>query len=161
MSSCLLALVSLAYHGICGIHPYCHVQLLPSPSWCCLPHDSPTSRETGLGARNSDLIQKASRLKIRWTSAPKNHLLWIKIRVSFILKGQGVWLVAANFLGQTPLFLYLSMHPPTRQMLFSLLQLFISVWMEKCSAFKGQSLERGLSGIFQAVGNILLQSQQD
>lgn len=87
MSSCLLALVSLAYHGICGIHSYCHVQLLPSPSWCCLPHDSPTSRETGLGARNSDLIQKASRQRRWWTNVPKTHLAWLWMLVSFTEQG--------------------------------------------------------------------------
>ena len=35
-------------------------------------------------------------------------------------------------------------------MLFSVLQLFISVLMEKWYTFKGQSLENGLACIFQA-----------
>ena len=39
-------------------------------------------------------------------------------------------------------------------MLFSVLQLFISMWMEKGYAFKGQSLKIGLSCVFQAIGNI-------
>ena len=39
-------------------------------------------------------------------------------------------------------------------MLFPVLQLFISIWMEKGYAFKGQSLKFGLSCIFQAIGNI-------
>ena len=33
--------------------------------------------------------------------------------------------------------------------------------MEKCYTFKGQSLEKGLSCIFQAIGNILLQKVHD
>ena len=45
-------------------------------------------------------------------------------------------------------------------MLFSVLQLFISIWMEECYTFKGQSLQTGLSCIFQAIGNILLQKVQ-
>ena len=39
--------------------------------------------------------------------------------------------------------------------MFSVLQLFIFIWMEKCPTFKGQSLENGLSCTFQAIGNIL------
>ena len=45
-------------------------------------------------------------------------------------------------------------------MLFSVLQLFISVWMEKCYTLKGQSLKNGLSYIFRAIGNIILQKVQ-
>ena len=41
-------------------------------------------------------------------------------------------------------------------MLFSVLQLFISIWMEKCYTFKGQSLDSGLACILQAIGNILV-----
>lgn len=44
---------------------------------------------------------------------------------------------------------------PAGEMLFSILQLFLSIWMERCHAFKGQSLENRLSCIFQARGNIL------
>ena len=42
-------------------------------------------------------------------------------------------------------------------MLFSLLQLFVSVWMRKGYTFQGQSPENRLPWIFQAIGNILLQ----
>ena len=46
-------------------------------------------------------------------------------------------------------------------MLFSVLQRFISVWMEECYTLKDQSLENGVSCIFQARGNILnLQGKQ-
>ena len=40
-------------------------------------------------------------------------------------------------------------------MLLSVLQLFVSKWMEKCYAFRGQSLESGVVYIFQVVDNIL------
>ena len=40
-------------------------------------------------------------------------------------------------------------------MLFSVLQLFISIQMENCYTLKSQSLENGLSCIFQVIGNIL------
>ena len=43
----------------------------------------------------------------------------------------------------------------TKQMLLSVVQLFISLRMEKCYTLKGQSLETRLSCIFQAIGNIL------
>ena len=45
-------------------------------------------------------------------------------------------------------------------MLSSVPQLFFSIWMEECYTFKDQSLEKGLSCIFQATGNILLQKMQ-
>ena len=45
--------------------------------------------------------------------------------------------------------------PPTRHTLFFVLQLFISIWMEKCYTLEGQSLENGLSCTFHATGNIL------
>ena len=75
-----------------------------------------------------------------------------------------MWLVAANFLvlesfvlaavhvGQVMMFLSTS----KRQMLFSGLQLFISIQKEKYYTLEGQSLECGLSYIFQATGNILI-----
>ena len=44
-------------------------------------------------------------------------------------------------------------------MSFSVLQLFISVWMEKYN-LRGQSLQNGLSCIFQAIGNILTSEQK-
>ena len=44
--------------------------------------------------------------------------------------------------------------------MFSVLQLLISIWMEKCPTFKGQSLENGLSCTFQAIGNILNSKQK-
>ena len=41
-----------------------------------------------------------------------------------------------------------------------LLQIFMSIWMAMCYTFKSQSLENGLLGIFQAIGNFLLQKVQ-
>ena len=48
-----------------------------------------------------------------------------------------------------------SCEPSTRETLFCVLQLLISVWMEKCHTLKGQSLENGLSCIFQTIGSLL------
>ena len=45
-------------------------------------------------------------------------------------------------------------------MLFSVLQLFISVRMEKYYTFKGPSLENRLSCLFQTVGHILERRQK-
>ena len=41
-------------------------------------------------------------------------------------------------------------------MLFSVLKLFISIWVENCYTFKGQSFENGLFYIFQAIGSIFV-----
>ena len=48
--------------------------------------------------RNSDLIQTASILRKWQTSVPSNHLTQLRIRASFVLKGERVMLVGANFL---------------------------------------------------------------
>ena len=99
-------------------------------------------------------------------SVPKNHLIRVRIQVSFILKeeaGDG-WLLQISW-HQNPLFLQLFMwvksksshKPPTGQMLFSVLQLSLALWMEACYTFKDQSLEKGISCIFWVVGSNLLQ----
>ena len=41
-----------------------------------------------------------------------------------------------------------SCKPPTRQVLFSILQLFISIWVGKCHTLQGQSLEKACSVCF-------------
>ena len=64
-----------------------------------------------------------------------------------------------------PLFLQLSAwicshNLPTRQLLLSVLQLFISIWMEKCYILlkpARQSIEKELVCLFQAARSILLQ----
>ena len=90
-------------------------------------------------------------------SFPKNCLTEVRIQASFILKGEGVWLVGANFLVSQPFVLAAAQRSGhdvsvyLQQILFSVLQLFISMGMEKCHTFKGQSLENGLPCIFQAT----------
>ena len=67
------------------------------------------------------------------------------------------WLLQTSWYGN-PLFSQLSMwawswcscKSPTRQMFFSVLQLFTSIWMKKC-----YTLENGLSCIFQTIGSLL------
>ena len=130
--------------------------MLLRPSPYCWPHDRPRNRETSCWGKEEWLFQKASRRR-RWTSVPKNPLTWVRIQASFILKGEGCgWLLQTSWC-QNPLFLHLSMQvrswcsckPPTRQTLFSVQQLFISIWMEKCYTFKGQSLENGFPIYFR------------
>ena len=48
-------------------------------------------------ARNSDLVQKVSRLRRWWTSVQNNHLIRVRIQTYFILTGMGVCLVVSNF----------------------------------------------------------------
>ena len=55
-------------------------------------------KRRGVGAMNSSFTWKASRSRRERTSVPKNHLTQVRIQASFILKGEGVWLVAGNFL---------------------------------------------------------------
>ena len=51
-----------------------------------------------MGQRDGDFIQKASRLRRWWTRVPNNQPTRVRIQASFILKGEEVWLVVANFL---------------------------------------------------------------
>ena len=117
-----------------------------------------------LGARNRDFIQKASRSRGCVDSCHKvssylsnNEVL---IRVFFLtLIGEGMWLFAENFLMSKS---------------FVLVAAVMFLWTPNktstslCSAtfhlcmngkiyytFKGQSLENGLSCMFQAIGSIL------
>ena len=56
----------------------------------CLSHNSPISQETTAGAGNSDFIWEDSKPRWWWTHVPKNHLAWVRIQASFILKREGV-----------------------------------------------------------------------
>lgn len=49
------------------------LELLLSPSSCPLQHDIPVSRETKSWGKESDLIQKAGRLRSWWTNDLKQH----------------------------------------------------------------------------------------
>ena len=60
--------------------------LIPSPSSCCLLHNRPINWEMTCWGRNRNLICKASRPRRWWTRVPKNHLPWVRIQASFILK---------------------------------------------------------------------------
>ena len=92
----------------------------------------------------------------------------LELRLPLHLKGRGCGRVIPASWCQNPLLLKLSTQvrsgcsckPPAGQMLFSALQLFISMWMEKCCIFKDQSLENGLACAFQAIGNILNWKQE-
>ena len=96
---------------------------------------------------------------------PKNHLTWVRIWASFMLKGEEVWLVVADPWGRNPMFLQLSRQvqsqcsykPPTKQLLFSVLRLFVFILMEKYYTFKNQILGNGFSLILQDIDSILLQ----
>ena len=79
-----------------------------------------------------------------------------------------MWLVVANFLAQESFFscscsggschnIPINLHQDN---CYSLFCNFLSLRMETCSIFKGQSLENGLSCIFQAIGKILLLIQK-
>ena len=115
-----------------------------------------------VGERNSDFIWKSSRLRCQ-TTVSKKHLTPVRFQ-----KGQVVAvcckLLDAGVLCSCRCLCRLSLcscKPPTRQMSFSARKLLICVY---AWTLKYQSPENGLSCVFQAIGNILLekvQSQRD
>ena len=72
------------------------LSMLPSLHSYCSLQDRLVSPV--VGARNRGFIQKARKLRRWWISVPKNLLTEVRIQVSFILRVEGVWLVATNFL---------------------------------------------------------------
>lgn len=93
---------------------------------CCYQVQAHTAHHiTGHGikklivrTRNSDFSQKASTLR-GWTSVPKNHLSWIQNSGFFYIKRGGDMFGFCKLLGFRI--------PCSRQMLFSVLQLFVSI----------------------------------
>lgn len=77
--------------------PSSHLIATESSSSFYLPHSRP--ERWVAGARNSEFIWKLVSLFRRWCSnVPKNHLPWVRIQASFILRGEVVGLVVANSL---------------------------------------------------------------
>ena len=109
--------------------------------------------------KNSDFILIATRLSRGWTRVPKNHLTQVGIRASFILKGEGLWLVIENYLIRI---LYSCICPCRSGYIVSLYLQHDKCYMNgKMLYLKSQNLENGLFFIFQAIGSILnLQQKQ-
>ena len=109
------------------------------------------------GAMKRDFIQKTNRLR-RWqSSVPKNHLPRVRFQASFILKAEGMWLIVAILSLCSWYYSHRSGHNvPIYLQLNKRYSLFCS-FLRKCSIIKSQSLENGLSCVFQATGNVLLQ----
>ena len=102
------------------------------------PHHRPINWEMSYWARNSDFIWKASRWEYGRLVPQRNHIIQVRIQISFILKGKGVWLVVANFL-----------------VLESFKFFFICV--VKCYTLKVEALRMGYPVYFKLLGNSLLQ----
>ena len=85
----LLRLAGREQQGSCSTLP----NLLPIPRLYYLPEDRPINRET-----SSNFIWKASRQRRWWISVAKKHLNQVRIQVLFILTGERVLLVVANFM---------------------------------------------------------------
>ena len=129
--------------------------MLLSASIYCFITTSQYIEKWGLGANNSNFIQKARRWR-RWqASVGKNRLTRVRIQASFILKGEEVKLVAANFLipfrpqrgCDNPLFLQLSTYnhnvPRSLQQNkpYSQFCNFLYLYDWKVLYFKGQAWE--------------------
>ena len=140
---------------------------LPNASLCAQRTVRPNNTKTAEYGAEKGLLQGHARRRGGGgvAHAPKNPKLPKGFQQS-IFKGQvreGRGRLWQNSWCLNPLFLQLFMQvrsqcsckPPTRQMLFPVLQLCISLGMEKCYTLKGHSLENELSCIFQARGNIL------
>ena len=142
-------------------------KILLSPSSYCSPQARPVNWETSCWGKNSIFTRKASQPRRQWSCFPKNHGSGLRILAFLMLKGEGCgWLLQISWsesfvLAAVPTdqVKTCSYKPPTRQM-FSLLQLFISVWMEKCYTVKGHSLEKERVCIFQPRGNIPICSKK-
>ena len=116
-------------------------------------------RHINVGSR--DLLQGREK---EWVIHTLQNLELLEDFQQSIFKGkvrERVWLVVADLLILESFTVQLSMgamswfysKPPTGQVLFSVLQLFIFIGREKCYTFKGQSLENGLSCPFEVIGN--------
>ena len=116
-------------------------------------------RHINVGGR--DLLQGREK---EWVIHTLQNLELLEHFQQSIFKGkvrERVWLVVADLLILESFTVQLSMgamswfysKPPTGQVLFSVLQLFIFIGREKCYTFKGQSLENGLSCPFEVIGN--------
>ena len=79
-------------------HSWSSCQFVTKPKLILLPSQlAPHSiKRHSVGTKNSDVIGKASRLRIRWTSVPRNHLS--QNSHFFYTKGERVWLIVAEFL---------------------------------------------------------------
>ena len=68
--------------------------VLLSPSAYCLSPDRPIHWETNCWGKQEWLYVESQQNK---KMVPKKLHKWVRIQASFILKGEGVWLVGANF----------------------------------------------------------------
>ena len=84
------------------------IPVLPSLNSFCSLHNRPINRETSCWSNEQRLYMESQQPR-RWqTNVLENHLPVVRIQASFILKGEGVWLLVANFWCQNRLFLHLS-----------------------------------------------------
>lgn len=144
---------------------WCHrgtwsLQLLPNRSSCTWPTLSPYNTEISM--LRAEIYCRAVK-KNGWCISLKT-LNSLKAFSKTFFKarwGRGCgWLVQTSWYWN-PSFMQLSMEvmswcsckPPTGQVLFSVLQHFIFVGRGKCYIFKSQSLESGLSCLFEVIGN--------
>ena len=138
--------------------------MVPSPIPYCSQYDRPINQEMSWWVKESWLYWKTSRLRRWWTCVPKNHLTQVRTRACFILRGEGVWLVVAKPLGVGILCSCICPHssdhnvPVNFQLAkcYSLFCNFLFLCEWKCYTVKDESLENGLSCLFQATGIILI-----
>ena len=121
-----------------------------------------------VGARKSDFIWKASRPRRWWTRVPKNRLTQVRIRASFIRKGEGVVggfqplgagiLCSRSCPRRSGHDAPVNLHPDKCYLCSAA---FLSIGMEEGYAFQGQSLENGLSCVVLALSNIRICSKSN
>ena len=109
--------------------------VLPSLSSYCSPHNRPINRKTNCWGQGIETLfgKPADREVVN--ECPREPSYQVRIWASFILKVERVWLLGANFfvseffvLAAVTQIRSQCLHKsPARQMLFSVLQLFISI----------------------------------
>ena len=77
----LPTLYTWSYHSFCYLYLFI---MLPSLNSYYSLQDRPIIKRWAVGA------QEARKPRRWWARAPKNHLAWIRIQASFILKGEAI-----------------------------------------------------------------------
>ena len=116
--------------------------------------------------QGSDFIWKVSRQRRWWTSVPEDHLTQVRIWASFIVKGERVWQVIADFLVSESFVLaavhigvlkfMVLLHTFSKTNVFSVLQLFIFVSLGSVIPLRVRALRTGYPVYFRLQATFFL-----
>ena len=142
----------------------CKFLVLQSLSSYCLMHDRTVSQERSCWGKEQQIYSESQQLKKMVDQCPKEQFYPYQKSGFFYTKREGGMVCCCKLSdARIPLFLQLFTQVWSQSSYFQqnkYYSLFCKFLIEKCYIFKGQNLENGLSCIFQAIGNILLQKVQ-